>query len=511
MKLQDLLIPLFLALLTTWGIQYFFVTRHLPPQPTEVQSGQSFKVPTMQSMLKPIMTDVTFINAPGESSKTSVIETPLALYNLTTTAASLAQFSVNHTVDHQQEWLKTIDDHVAQKPENAAFLLALAQDTPLMYTLLDERKEGDLHHVRYQAETPQARVIKEFIVHQNTYQIDLMVTIEPLLGNKITPRIFLPGPEFNATQGAILSAVVCNEQQTIQKIKRNEVEHSVWAAPTLFGIEDRYFIHALINDPDRFVDRAYYKLDETHHMIAILEGPEIEHKTSWKLSFYCGPKRVESFAAVDSRLDETLDYGWFAPISKLLLVVLNAIYRLVHNYGWAIVILTILLRLIMVPFTLRGDRSAEKRAELSRKMQYLEQKYKHDREALAREKMELIRKNGVLPDAAGCLPNLISIPIFIGLNRVLTNSIDLYHAPFVGWITDLSVQDPYYVLPALIAFGIIAQQFGQTDPRQQVVVIIMALLVAGVTAQLSAGLALFICVSILTSVLQTFLQRKFKW
>lgn len=509
MKLQDIIVPVTLAFLVTWGIQYIFVTKKLiTPATTDVRSGQSFRVSTPEQMARPIITEIDFIDTdlevPVKTQEVVKIAFPQAHYAVTPAGGCLDYMAFAHKAD-KHEWLVTLDSQDNQK-ENDAFLIAFEKNTPYNYHLKDEKEDDQTVRVTYQTESQDATITKTLIFYKKLFKIDIDLMIEPRSGKTVQPRLLLPAPQFKQ-QILPVKGLVFTDNQMIQKQIPAEIEHNVWASPTLFGSEDTYFIHALVADPDHFVERAYYKIIGKNSLIAYLEGPLVQQKSSWKMSFYCGPKRVESLAAVDPRLEETLDYGWFAPISKFLLLVLNTIYRYVHNYGWAIVILTLLLRLIMLPFTFRAHRSATKRSELSRKMQYLEQKYKHDREALAREKMELIRKHGVMPDAAGCLPNLLYIPVFIGLNRLLNNSIELYHAPFIGWITDLSVKDPYYVLPALIALGIIFQQGFNKDPRQTVAMVLLALVVAGFTAQLSAGLALFICVSTLSGVAQVYLQK----
>ena len=142
-------------------------------------------------------------------------------------------------------------------------------------------------------------------------------------------------------------------------------------------------------------------------------------------------------------------------------------------------------------------------------MQYIEHRYKNDPEALAREKAEAIKKYGI-PEMAGCLPLLMQIPMFIGLNRALSSSFELYQAPFFGWITDLSVKDPYYVLPLLGALGMVIRTASAGDPRQRVQAMLIAIIVAAVTSSFAAGLTLYICVSTWIGLLQMYLQKAMK-
>jgi len=150
----------------------------------------------------------------------------------------------------------------------------------------------------------------------------------------------------------------------------------------------------------------------------------------------------------------------------------------------------------------------KQRLEFQKKLEYLQSKYKHDKAMLAKERAELIRKHG-MPGLGGCLPLLLQVPIFFALRSVLASSIELYKAPFVFWIQDLSAPDPYYVLPAFMSLAMLAQAF-TVDPKQRLMMVVMALIFGPLFAQFPAGLALFIAASIGLGVLQTFVVKKFK-
>lgn len=508
MKLQDLFVPLAMAFLVTWGMQYFFITRHLPQETAQtVRSGQSFQVPTHEQLLKALNTEVDFSDQQLEiKPEFKEITTPLGHYKLSTAGAVFSTMSFEHKVNAHSEQLQTLDVQPSQH-EAGAFLVAVDTATPYAYTLDSINNSGGALQLIYNGNNQDCVIQKQFIVHEDTNKIDLIITIDPRAGKTITPRIFIPAPVMQGADAKTISGFVLTEQDSIKRYKPAELEHTAWATPAIIGTEDRYFIHALVADQDHFVGRAYYKVGGDTRTL-ILEGPAISQKQTFKLSFYCGPKRLENMQAVDYRLTETLDYGWVAPFSRVLLFLLKYIYSYVHNFGWAIILLTLLLRLIMLPFTSNTEQAGLKRAEYNRKVQYIEQKYRHDKEKLAQEKMDLMRKHG-MPDAMGCLPNLLYLPVIIAFNRVLNNSIDLYHAPF-GWIHDLSARDPYYILPVCIGLGLLLQAGDSNDPRQRVAMFIMSLFIIGVTAQISAGLALFFAVSSLAAVGQSYLVKFFK-
>jgi YidC/Oxa1 family membrane protein insertase len=189
-------------------------------------------------------------------------------------------------------------------------------------------------------------------------------------------------------------------------------------------------------------------------------------------------------------------------------MLLNFLYTFLGNYGWAIVALTVLTKLVLLPFSLSGAKSMKKHAEMQKKLKYLQQKYKDDPETLMRERADLVRKEG-LSGLSGCLPILLQLPIFFALSRVLSSSIELYQAPFFGWITDLSARDPYYILPILVALAMLLQAT-TVDAAQRMQLIIMALVFGAITANLSAGLCLYIFMSTLLGVVQAMIQQRCK-
>jgi YidC/Oxa1 family membrane protein insertase len=148
----------------------------------------------------------------------------------------------------------------------------------------------------------------------------------------------------------------------------------------------------------------------------------------------------------------------------------------------------------LLPLRKRGNEQMKKTAELQKRLAYVQQKYKNDPEALAREKAELFKKYGT--GLGGCLPNLILLPVFFALSPVLSQAIELYKAPFIGWINDLSSKDPYYILP-LIIFVIFIVRALFSDANQRLSMLAVALIFGAFAANFSAGLCLYILVGVL--------------
>jgi len=507
MKFKDLLFPLsFVFLIVAWGLNYFFVAKEAKPADV-LQSGQMVHgTQTAEHMLKPLQRDILFAEEFKKSCTPTIIEKPHVIAQFSTCGGGLDMLASKRIMSGTERILTSLFEPEEQQRTRHGFLVALDEATPYYYDFVREENTDQGTVVTYRAETSKAVITKQFLVHNNTYQIDMTLTVDPKKG-AVQSRVYLPGPVIEkALQRDTVMGIVLTDKNKIQKTKPTDLDTPRWASPVLFGIEDRYFVHALIADPAHFVQRAYYAAEGSESLVSILEGPVVTEKTTWMMSFYCGPKEARSFAVVDSRLEETLDYGWFSYICKFFLYILNWLYSYLKNYGWAILVLTIVLRLILVPFTLGTDKAARNAAELKKKLAYIEQKYKHDRETFEREKMALYSKHG-MPGLASCLPLVLQVPIFIALQRLLSNAIDLYQAPFL-WIPDLSAKDPYYIFPALFAISMVMQAFLSPGTiRERFVTLFFAVVVSAFIANFSAGVTLFMAVSMLLGVIQTKVQR----
>ncbi|HZW61956.1 MAG TPA: membrane protein insertase YidC [Candidatus Babeliales bacterium] len=516
MNVKELLVVVLLALITTWGIDYLLYKRGTN-QEAEVKSGQQFVAPKVVQEAKPLNVEVDFIDIkrPAPAVVTE-IETDYARMVFSTDAASLERLEFKPTVEGIQREMTTIFPVAETDRDKRCFLVALQETTPYYYTLVSNRDLGNTIELVYRAECAQGVINKTFTIYKQLYKINLLLSLEPKAGNAMQPRVFFPAPILPSLKDDIRSGIFNDSKGSITIIPRAKMEEdSYWYAPTLFGADDRYFVHALVDSGSStsgetaFVQRAYYKLTGQQDIQAILEGPTVDRNSSWNMAFYFGPKEEQAMVAVDPRLIDTLGYaGWFAPIAKWLLKLLNFLYDYVGNYGWAIIILTILTKLVLLPFSIKSAQGMKKHAELQRKLKYLEQKYKDNAEMLAREKAELMRKEG-LTSMAGCLPLFLQLPVFFALSRVLSTSIELYEAPFILWIKDLSATDPYYILPLLVAATMLAQAT-TVEASQRMQMVVMALVFGAITANLSAGLCLYIFMSTLLGIIQTVVQQKMK-
>ncbi|HXW85992.1 MAG TPA: YidC/Oxa1 family insertase periplasmic-domain containing protein, partial [Candidatus Bathyarchaeia archaeon] len=279
-----------------------------------------------------------------------------------------------------------------------------------------------------------------------------------------------------------------------------------WVTPAIFGTENRYVIHALVGDMNHFATRAYYTFADKRTVMSVIEGPVVDEEKEWRLSFYYGPKEERALSAVDPRLEKALDYaGMLAPISRFLLMILNWLYLFFHNYGFAIIILTMLLQLCLLPLTMKSDKAMKHNAELQKKIAYLKNKYKDNPEQFEREKMELLKK---MQGLSSFLPLVIQAMVFFALSRVLGNAIELYQSSLL-WIPDLSATDPYYILPLCVMGGMLLRSKAE-DATQRISMGIVALVFGALMTTLSSGLVLYIACSSLYSGLQLRLMQYLK-
>lgn len=508
MSIKEMILPLSLALLTTWAFQYFFFNRSISE--TTNQSVTSFVAPKNAQECKPLNTEIDFVDTQlsGFKEITTQFRTLWGSLTFSNKGGTLEQIGFKRDVKGVAKEIDTVFPPDENQRETRSLLVALAEKTPYVYQLVNTKEDEALIEVCYEASTDQAVIRKTFMVSKQQPKIDLQLSVTPrIAGMSLQPRIFFPAPVVPALENEdVVSAIVIDGKNVFTKIKSDAIElDKGWIKPLLFGADNRYFVHSMIADSHAFVQRAYYLFNVRKQLTTVLEGPSIDAASQWNISFFFGPKEISTLQAVDPRLEQTLDYsGWFAPIAKLLLKILQWLYSWLNNYGLAIIVLTILMKLILLPITIRSEQSMKSRTEVQKKLAYIQQKYKNEPELLARERAEIIRKHG-LPGLGGCLPLLLQIPMFIALSRLLASSIELYQAPFL-WISDLSSKDPYYILPVLVTVGMLAQA-ATTDPAQRTSVLVMAFIFGAVTSNFSAGLALYICVSTLLSVAQTYAMR----
>lgn len=210
-------------------------------------------------------------------------------------------------------------------------------------------------------------------------------------------------------------------------------------------------------------------------------------------TLYIGPELSGLLSQVDPTLTHTIDYGWLAPVSIFLFWIMTAIFSVVGNWGWTIILITLLIKIVFFALSDKSYKSMAKMREAQPRIKQLQERYGDDKQALNKATMEFYKREKLNP-MGGCLPMLIQIPVFFALYYVLIESVQLRQAPWIWWIHDLAVKDPYYILPVLMGLSMLAQQKlspPPPDPTQAKVMMVMPLMFMVFFLWFPAGLVLY--------------------
>jgi len=360
-------------------------------------------------------------------------------------------------------------------------------------------------------------VRKIFTVYRGKYNVDVQYQIDnkssqPWSGQLYTQLRQKPPQTSNSifslhtyNGAAISSAAEPYEKIAFTKMEKENLDRSVqggWLA-----MQQRYFLSAWI-PPQEQTNRYYSRVDSDGIYTIGTVGPVINltPATSGKASatFYGGPEKADSLKALAPHLDLTVDYGWLWPISLAIFWVMKHIYSVVGNWGWAIVLVTLLIKLVFYKLSETSYRSMAKMRKLAPKLQALKDRYGDDRQKMSQATMELYKKEKANP-LSGCLPILVQIPFFIALYYVLIESVELRQAPFILWIHDLSTRDPYFVLPILMGISMFLQQRlnpAPPDPMQAKIMMFLPVIFTIFFISFPSGLVLYWLVNNCLSVLQ---------
>lgn len=298
----------------------------------------------------------------------------------------------------------------------------------------------------------------------------------------------------------------------IEKIKYDYSKSDwLWAA-----INNRYFLFAVMNNGS-FEGIKYNEARINEHnapQIKLLTKPTVlEPKSSktMEIKFYCGPKDYSLLKSFKNGLHLSIDFGIFAPIAKTSNSLLKFFYKHTKNYGLAIILLSILVQILMLPLSIKSYKAMAIMKKMQPEMKAIQDKYKKEPQRMNIEMMQLYKKYGANP-FSGCWPMLLQIPIFFGLFTALRNSWNLHGAKFIWWIKDLSSKDPYYVLPILMGALMFAQNYISppmtTDTTQTSIMKWMPIIFTFLFLTFPSGLVLYWIVNSIFSIAQSYYLKK---
>lgn len=297
----------------------------------------------------------------------------------------------------------------------------------------------------------------------------------------------------------------------LDKLQKSPVQHDKGVAWSAFA--DKYFMDAVIAEKGSIAAVSVTR-PATDLMVRDISSPSLSvspgQSATVQYSLYYGPKDLDILKVQGNRLEEVIDYGWFGPIAKPLIYSLRFLYNYTGNYGIAIIIITCILKLIFFPLTHKSYKSMKDMQKLQPMMAELKERFKNDRDSMNKAVMELYKTHKVNP-MGGCLPMIVQIPVFFGLYRALMYSIELRHAPFYLWITDLSAKDPYYVTPVIMGVTMFIQQKmtpTNMDPIQAKMMLALPVVFTFMFLNFPSGLVLYWLVNnVLTIAQQMYINK----
>lgn len=364
-----------------------------------------------------------------------------------------------------------------------------------------------------------AKTTKIITFHRSSYLIDVVHEITNNTGSAMSPHAY-----FQIVRDGIAPAgdprmvttytgtAVYTEQDKFQKVAFADIDKA--KTPISKNVDNgwvamvqHYFVSALL--PPEKIAREFYarKLSDKLYSVGTIipvGGIAPGATASIKVPLYSGPQEQDKLKTIAPGLELVVDYGWLTIISVPLFWVLQFFHGWFGNWGLAIIFLTISIKLIFFPLSAASYRSMAKMKLVAPRLTKLREMYADDRMKQNQAMMDLYKEEKINP-LGGCLPIVIQIPVFIALYWTLLASVELRYAPFYGWITDLSSQDPYFVLPALMMVSMIIQtKLNPTppDPIQAKVMMIMPLAFGVMFFFFPAGLVLYWLVNNILSILQ---------
>jgi YidC/Oxa1 family membrane protein insertase len=286
------------------------------------------------------------------------------------------------------------------------------------------------------------------------------------------------------------------------KVKYPKIATDGWVA-----FVQHYFVAAWL--PESAAQREYFTRSLGNNLYAMgyvqkLGSVQPGELRNVSTRLYAGPQEQDKLKVLSPGLELVVDYGWLTILASPLFWLLSTLHGFIGNWGWSIVLLTLIIKLIFFPLSAAGYKSMAKMRVLSPRLQQLKESYGDDKQKFQQAMMELYKTEKINP-LGGCMPILVQIPFFIALYWVLLASVELRDAPFIFWITDLSAKDPYYVLPVLMALSMVAQSWlspAPPDPVQAKVMKIMPVVFSIFFFFFASGLVLYWLVNNVLSIAQ---------
>ncbi|MCP5183484.1 MAG: membrane protein insertase YidC [Pseudomonadales bacterium] len=383
-----------------------------------------------------------------------------------------------------------------------------------------EVAEGETGELELSVETADKRVVKRFVFPPEGYLIDVEHALENRSAMSMEAALFsqfkrddkepIVEEGFSFGPRSFLGGALTTSEERYVKISFDDLEDAAVQRTVAGGwmaFLQHYFVGAWIADPDEtntyYANRrndGLYVFGYASPKKSVAPGDTV----SWHARLYAGPKEQERLAGVAPNLNLTVDYGFLWWLASPLFDLLTWLEGIVGNWGVAIILLTLMVKIVLYPLFNISYKSMAKMRKVAPELKRLQERYADDRQKLSQEMMKLYQKEGANP-LGGCLPMLLPMPVFLALYWVLWESVELRQAPFFGWIQDLSSMDPLFVLPLLMGVSMYLQQLmapAMGDPMQQRMMRIMPVMFTVLFLFFPAGLVLYWLVNNVLSIAQ---------
>lgn len=363
------------------------------------------------------------------------------------------------------------------------------------------------------------KVTKTYRFTKGNYGMEVATTVKNESDKAVTPQIYYQitrdggKPEGdNAMYSTFTGPAVYTDEENFQKFTFEDIagKDADFVESTNNGwiaMIQHHFVSAWV--PKQGEDRQNYAREVSKDLYAVgtivpLKTLEPGASLTETATLYAGPQEQDRLEKLAPGLELVVDYGWLTFLAKPIYWLLSFLYEIVGNWGWSIVLLTCIVKAILYPISAAGYRSMARMKEVTPRIKALQDKYKDDKQRLNQAMMELYRNEKINP-VGGCLPIMLQIPVFLALYWVLQATVELRGAPWIFWVQDLAVPDPWFVLPLLMAITMFLQIFlnpKPADPVQAKVMYIMPLVFSVMFFIFAAGLVLYWLTNNVLSILQ---------
>lgn len=553
---KRLLLAVVLSIVVLVGYQFFFVKQEDPDQrpngsQKKIQDQTQDHVPNVSDYKSPSSAVPQVVDKQKDNFRVITVSTPLYDIAISEDRAAIKSFALRNFKETNQP----------DSPQKQ--MIAEELTSGILYSGLEGQSVPGLEDAIFSAQvdtsatrinqgeksiefvwaTTQGIIVKKvFTFKADSYMIDCDIVFQNGSDMPVNDALVITMPGvYNeavkkrsrfAFEGPVV--FIDNEYKAIKpdKIEEKSVYHGAidWA-----GYTERYFMTAVMpekEDETKIID-AHIKLSYSgerveNQYVRKMDRLDPGKQVVYGFTFFMGPKSLKVLNAYENNLKTVVYFGFFHVIAKPLLLVMNKIYDYIPNYGVAVILLTVLIKLIFWPLGTKSYKSMNKMKKVQPLMMKIREKYKNDKQKMNQEIMGLYKTYKVNP-AGGCLPILVQMPIFFGLYRMLYQAIELRHAPFAGWITDLSAPDrllnfnfaipmmtPPYGIPMMTllmgASFLLQQKMTPTsgDPMQARMMMLMPIFMTVLFINFPSGLVLYMFANNIISMgQQYYIQKKF--